>query len=146
MWCFVPELDCVLAFPSDVTAHRVRPRLTTLLCVPNQRNTTPLSSAALWSWIKATLSRASFYLFLSRGHMCANARVVSSDWHGLAENHGSFNASAYRAHMFGDRWSQRACRDCLRWASHLPLARNRATAGQGLHGRKEESVRVWVQL
>lgn len=62
----------------------------------------------------------------------------------FSPRHG--NASAYRAHMFGDRWSQRACRDCLRWAPHLPLARNRATAGQGLHGGKEESVRAWVQL
>lgn len=76
----MPARDCVLAFLSDVSAHRNRPHLTALLCVPNQRNTTPLSSVTLWSWIKATLSRASFYLFLSRGHMCSNACLTSSDW------------------------------------------------------------------
>lgn len=41
---------------------------------------------------------------------------------------------ALEADMFGDRWSWGAWQDCPRWASHLPLARNRATDGRGLHG------------
>lgn len=52
---------------------------------------------------------------------------------------------ALEMHMFGDRWSRGAWRDCQRWASHLPLARHRATDGRGLHSgiiiiKKEESV------
>lgn len=38
-------------------------------------------------------------------------------------------SSALEADMFEDRWSGGACRDFLRWASHLPRARNRATDG-----------------
>lgn len=101
--------------------------------------------------VKLNKRSTTSHLLVSRGHMCSNVAsrflIGSGSPKTAARSRRSRgSASAYRAHMFGDRWSQRACRDCLRWASHLPLARNRATAGQGLHGGKEESVRVRVQL
>lgn len=73
------------------------------------------------------------FSFLSRGHpptprpprRCRRCCVSSSDWLKLAREQ---LAPARR----GDRWSQRACRDRLRWASHLPLTRNRATDGRGI--------------
>lgn len=69
--------------------------------------------------------------------LCFSLRLAQNQWnhHRLSQHYN--DTVAHQADMFGDRWSQRACRDCLKWASHLPLTRNPATDGRGLHGGKE---------
>lgn len=66
--------------------------------------------------------------------------VQPSDWPHY--NHSSLlqqDTTAHQADMFGGRWSQRAYRDCLRRASHLPLTRNLATDGRGL-----SKILIWT--
>lgn len=90
--CFLPELDCVLASLSDLTAHRNRSRLTVLLDVPQRKNKSKHNAFVICHTLKLNEHRAaSSHLLpvLQQGAHVLQCHVTSSDWLRLAETAAS---------------------------------------------------------